>query len=226
VRGHIFRRCKVLVGQLPVDEQDRLNHWQKVYSERGEAGVSWFEGRPEVSLELIARVGGTAASSLVDIGGGAARLVDALLAAGWRSVAVLDVSSLALEAAKKRLGAMAGEVDWVVADVTAWRPVRSFDIWHDRAAFHFLVDPADRAAYVERLAMALKPGGHAIIATFGPDGPARCSGLPVVRYDPQTLVATLGPAFELVDSRRHVHATPFGTAQAFQFSVIRHGERV
>jgi trans-aconitate methyltransferase len=207
-----------------VNEQSRQSHWQKTYSDRGETGVSWFEQRPEVSLDLIARIGATAASSLIDIGGGASRLVDALLDAGWRSLAVLDISNAALDAARDRLGAMASQVDWIVADVTQWRPGRTYDIWHDRAAFHFLTDAADRAAYVERLTTAVKPGGHAIIATFAPDGPERCSGLPVMRYDSAMLAAAIGPAFRLVEERRHGHTTPWGSTQAFQFCALRRVE--
>ena len=188
-----------------MNEENRQSHWQKTYSDRGEAGVSWFEQRPEVSLDLIARIGATAASSLIDIGGGASRLVDALLDAGWRSLAVLDISNVALDAARQRLGGAASQVDWIVADVTRWRPGRTYDIWHDRAAFHFLTDAADRDAYVERLTTAVKPGGHAIIATFAPDGPERCSGLPVMRYD-------FGPAGRgarpVVPARRGTKAPP------------------
>lgn len=159
---------------------------------------------------------------MIDIGGGASRLVDALLGAGWRSITVLDLSSAALEAARQRLGKAADTVEWIRRRRYAvGRPARPFDIWHDRATLHFLTDPDDRAAYVERLAMALKPGGHAIIATFAPDGPERCSGLPVMRYDPATLAATLGPSFRLIEERRHTHTTPWGSTQAFQFSVLR-----
>ena len=207
-----------------MNEENRQSHWQKTYSDRGEAGVSWFEQRPEVSLDLIARIGATAASSLIDIGGGASRLVDALLDAGWRSLAVLDISNVALDAARQRLGGAASQVDWIVADVTRWRPGRTYDIWHDRAAFHFLTDAADRDAYVERLTTAVKPGGHAIIATFAPDGPERCSGLPVMRYNSALLAAALGPSFRLVEERRHRHTTPWGSTQAFQFSVLRRVE--
>jgi trans-aconitate methyltransferase len=166
-------------------------------------------------------IGATPSSSIIDIGGGASRLVDALVDAGWQSVAVLDVADVALAAAKARLGSAAGQVQWIVADVTQWAPDRTFDIWHDRAAFHFLVDPADRAAYVERLRSAVKPGGHAIIATFAPDGPERCSGLTVQRYDAASLAATVGAPFELVRARQHTHSTPWGSVQSFQYSLLR-----
>jgi trans-aconitate methyltransferase len=204
-----------------MDADERRRHWDKAYTEKGEAGVSWFEARPLVSLDLIAEAGGRPTSALIDIGGGASRLVDALVEAGWRSLAVLDISRVALDAARKRLGAAAGQVDWIAADITRWQPARTYDLWHDRAVFHFLTEAADRAAYVERLAAAVGPGGHAIIASFAPDGPERCSGLPVMRYDAAALAATIGPAFALAGERRSAHTTPWGSSQAFQFSLLR-----
>jgi SAM-dependent methyltransferase len=137
---------------------------------------------------------------------------------GFTRVAILDLSAKALEAAKQRLGRGGEAVAWIVADVTTWNPSDTFDLWHDRAAFHFLTDPADRDAYIACLKKAVRPGGHVIIATFAPDGPERCSGLPIVRYDPEALAETLGPTFELVGSRRHDHLTPGGNTQRFQFS--------
>jgi trans-aconitate methyltransferase len=207
-----------------VHDGDRQGHWDGAYSAKGEAGVSWFENRPTTSLELIEEIGGTPVSTIIDIGGGASRLVDVLIEIGWQSIAVLDVAGIGLAAARARLGTAAERVEWIVADVTKWRPSRSFDIWHDRAAFHFLVDPADRAAYVERLRTAVKPGGHAIIATFAPDGPERCSGLAVQRYDAESLAAVVGTPFELVRARRQTHSTPWGSTQSFQYSVLRRTE--
>ena len=148
-------------------------------------------------------------------------MVDNLVDRGFEDVTVLDLSEAALEAAKGRLGGLAARVHWIVADATVWEPLKAYDIWHDRAAFHFLTEDRDRAAYVARLERALKVGGYAIIATFALDGPERCSGLPVVRYDPVSLGQTLGRAFQLVDTRRHAHATPWGSDQSFQFSVFR-----
>jgi hypothetical protein len=140
---------------------------------------------------------------------------------------VLDLSGAALASARRRLesrlGAGAGRVNWIVADVTIWEPAKRYDIWHDRAAFHFLTEEADRAAYIARLERGLKIGGHAIIATFAPDGPEKCSGLPVARYDGASLGRTLGPAFKLIHTRRHAHATPWASRQAFQFSIFRRG---
>lgn len=204
-----------------MSSETRQTHWDNTYAAKGEAGVSWFQNWPGISLELIAAAGGTPRSAIVDIGGGASHLVDVLVDEGWRAVSVLDVSANAIGLDKARLGDAARHVDWIVADVTEWVPARTYDIWHDRAAFHFLTDPQDRAAYVERLLAALKPGGHAIIATFALDGPEKCSGLPVVRYDPAELARVLGSAFTLVAERRQVHSTPWFSAQAFQFSLLR-----
>jgi trans-aconitate methyltransferase len=197
-------------------------HWEKVYTSKHENEVSWFQENPAPSLELIAEAGASATSALIDVGGGASRLVDALLEKGFQDVTVLDLSEAALAAAKARLGSRAHRVQWVVADVTVWQPrAAAYDIWHDRAAFHFLTEECDRTAYVARLTTAVKPGGHAIIATFAPDGPERCSGLPVARYDAQSLGRAVGDAFELVESRRHQHRTPWGSEQRFQFNLFR-----
>jgi SAM-dependent methyltransferase len=204
-----------------MQSEGRQVHWEGVYTKKGENEVSWFQENPAPSLELIAQVGATSASAIIDIGGGASRLVDNLVERGFEDVTVLDLSEAALEAARARLGDRAAQVHWIVADATVWEPLRAYDIWHDRAAFHFLTEDRDRAAYVARLELALKVGGYAIIATFALDGPERCSGLPVVRYDPVSLGQTLGRAFQLVDARRHAHATPWGTEQLFQFSVFR-----
>ncbi|WP_439365332.1 class I SAM-dependent methyltransferase [Bradyrhizobium sp. DASA03005] len=197
---------------------DRSTHWDHVYATKGEAEVSWYQDSPATSLAMIRGAGSDRDAAIIDIGGGASRLVDALLQDGYRDVAVLDLSANALEAAKKRIGQAASTVDWIVADATTWRPARTYDVWHDRAAFHFLTDPRDRAAYVERLRSTIKPGGHVIIATFAPDGPEKCSGLPVQRHDSASLAAELGPDFELVETRSETHHTPWGSSQAFQFS--------
>jgi trans-aconitate methyltransferase len=201
--------------------EDRKSHWERVYATKAETEVSWFQADPAPSLEALARTGANRSSPIIDVGGGTSRLVDRLIHQGYEDVTVLDVSAAAIAAAKARLSGAARKVHWLVADVAEWAPKRRYDIWHDRAAFHFLVDPADQAAYVERLCDALRPGGHAIIATFAPDGPEKCSGLPVMRYDGQTLAAALGTAFALVETRRHDHVTPAGAVQRFQFSAFR-----
>jgi SAM-dependent methyltransferase len=214
-------RPRVAWSSHEMPDTTRQDHWNGVYTTKAENGVSWFQSSPDASLDLIGRFGGVAQPSLIDIGGGMSRLADALVEAGCRDLTVLDLSSVALDAARKRLGAAASDVEWIVADVTQWRPHRTYDVWHDRAAFHFLTQPADRAAYVAALHQAVRPGGHVIIATFAPDGPERCSGLPVERYDPQTLTKVIGPSFELVGERRQAHTTPSGGLQAFQFSALR-----
>jgi SAM-dependent methyltransferase len=201
--------------------EDRHDHWQKVYTSKGENEVSWFQESPAPSLELIERAGANPASDIIDIGGGASRLVDALIERGFSAVTALDLSEAALATAKARLGARAKRVQWVAGDVTIWEPRQSYDVWHDRAAFHFLTEARDRAAYLSRLKKCLKPGGHAIIATFALDGPERCSGLPVMRYDAASLAEMLGEEFTLVETRRHLHSTPWHSTQQFQFSIFR-----
>jgi len=195
-------------------------HWETVYSEKHERDVSWFQESPEPSLELIMRAGATPDSAIIDIGGGASRLVDALLACGFTHVSVLDLSEAALAKARARLGERASRVRWIAADVTTWQPDARYDVWHDRAALHFLMDPDAQRAYVERLKLVLQRGGHTIIATFALDGPEKCSGLPVTRHSAESIGALLGPEFALVDTRRHEHLTPWGTVQKFQFSTF------
>jgi SAM-dependent methyltransferase len=199
----------------------RKAHWENVYTTKGEKEVSWFQENPAPSLELIALAGLSADATIIDIGGGASRFVDALVERKIGQITVLDLSAAALDAAKERLGERGAGVEWVVADVTTWEPSQTYDLWHDRAAFHFLTDPADQSAYVDRLKKALKRGGCAIIGTFALDGPERCSGLPIVRYDAVSLSAMLGTDFNLIDARRHDHTTPWGAVQRFQFSLFR-----
>lgn len=198
---------------------DRQTHWQTIYTTKSETQLSWYEDTPALSLTLLAKAGLTPAMSVIDIGGGASRLVDALVASGQAHVAVLDLSAAALETAKARLSDVA-RVEWIVSDVTAWKPQRQYDLWHDRAAFHFLTAPADQQLYVGVLKDALKDGGKAVIGTFAPDGPEKCSGLAVARHDAESLQAVLGDAFRLVATRRHEHTTPWGSVQKFQFSTF------
>ena len=200
---------------------DRSSHWDSVYATKGEDEVSWFQDSPTISLDLIRAAAPDHGAAIIDVGGGASRLVDALLQDGYRSIAVLDLSANALDAARKRIGTAAATVDWIVADVTTWQPAKNYDVWHDRAAFHFLTDAGDRAAYVERLRSAIAPGGQIIIATFAPDGPEKCSGLPVQRHDSASLLAEFGPEFALIETRRETHHTPWDSTQAFQFSRFR-----
>jgi len=197
---------------------DRRQHWNGIYGSRREQDLSWFETCPETSLQMIRAAGLGPGTCIVDIGGGDSRLVDALVAAHVRCIAVLDVSGTALRRAQQRLGPAAAAVTWVESDVTADWSLPPMDIWHDRAVFHFLTASADRARYIWHMRHVLKPNGTAIIATFSLDGPETCSGLPVVRYSPGTLAAELGPGFERVESIAHDHRTPSGVAQPFQYS--------
>ncbi len=204
-----------------MSESDLQTHWDSAYRTKGERGVSWFEESPGISLDLIHAAGVKADASIIDIGGGTSRLVDALLDEGFEAVTVLDLSNEALARSKARLGARSDKVRWVVADVTTWEPAQTYDVWHDRATFHFLIEEKDRAAYAARVSKAVRPGGHVIIGTFALDGPERCSGLPVLRHDAASLGQMLGPSFELIESRNHAHRTPMGAVQRFQFSRFR-----
>jgi trans-aconitate methyltransferase len=199
---------------------DRQAHWQSTYTAKGERGVSWFQESAQPSLALIEEFAAPNAA-VIDIGGGSSRLADGLLDLGFRDVTILDLSSAALAQAKARIGSRAQRIRCIVANITTWEPTQAYDVWHDRATFHFLVAKAGQAAYLDRLTRALKPGGVAIIATFAPDGPKQCSGLPVMRYDDDTLSRTFGPSFRLLSARRHEHVTPSGATQTFQFCAFR-----
>lgn len=196
------------------------NRWEDVYQSKEEAETSWYEDRPRVSLDLIAVTGATIDAAIVDVGAGASRLVDCLLEQGFRRITVLDLSDTALARARARLSDDV-PVDWVVANVLDWQPSVHFDVWHDRAAFHFLTDAPDQDAYLRVMDQALVPGGHAIIGTFAPDGPEKCSGLPVARYDATLLAERLGPGYRLIQSLMHDHVTPWGSVQRFHFGLFR-----
>lgn len=196
-------------------------HWQTVYETKSLERLSWYQAAPEPSLAALDRLGAGPGPSLIDIGGGASTLADTLLALGWRDLAVLDIAGSALGAAKARLGDKAAHIEWIQADVTDWRPPRPFDIWHDRAAFHFLTGEEQRAGYRRALDAGTAPGSHVILATFAPDGPEMCSGLPVRRYDAAGVAAELGPGFAPVEDWRETHVTPWGADQNFQWAVFR-----
>lgn len=201
---------------------DTKAHWERVYTEKAPDEVSWFQPNADLSLQLIRNIGGPKTARIIDIGGGASTLVDGLLSEGFENLAVLDLSESALGAARQRLGARADDVDWIEADVTkAHFAPNSFDIWHDRAVFHFLTHEADRQAYIEQVLKTVRPGGHVIVATFAEDGPEQCSGLPVMRYSSGALHDTFGPVFDLVHHEREIHHTPFGTTQAFTYCYCR-----
>ena len=226
IKGGLRPSASDLQDRTAMSSIDRSRHWENVYATKGEKDVSWFEETPAISLSLIRSTGVTLRAAVVDIGGGASRLVDALVNDGFEIVTVLDISEKALAIAKARLGVLGAKVRWVVADVTKWVPSDTYDVWHDRAAFHFLTDPADRVAYAERVRQAVRSGGHVIIGTFAPDGPERCSGLQIVRHDAASLGQMLGLEFEFMEMRHHSHWTPAGGVQSFQFSrfqrAIRH----
>lgn len=195
----------------------RKQHWDDVFTVKGERDVSWFEALPAVSLRLMEAAGLGPETCVIDVGGGDSRLVDALVARGLDCLAVLDVSSVALNRAKTRLGNAAAAVTWIEADVASDWSLKPMDIWHDRAVFHFLTAPEDRARYSEHLRQTLKVAGAAIIATFALDGPETCSGLPVVRYSADTLSRELGRDLQLVETVPYEHRTPRGTSQSFQY---------
>lgn len=199
-------------------------HWDGVYGARPEDELTWFEATPALSLELV-REHLHPGDPFIDIGAGASRLVDALLEEGFGPVTVLDLSGAALAVSRQRLGARGDDVAWIEADITTWEPDRPYVIWHDRAVFHFLTEAEDRAGYARALSGALRAGGIAIVATFADDGPEMCSGLPVVRYAPEALAQELDRLlpgqFDMVEARRHLHVTPKGSRQSFQYSVFR-----
>lgn len=202
---------------------DRRSHWENVYRTKQATEVSWFEAEPATSLALIQSVA-PGGGRIIDVGGGASLLVDRLVAAGNWNVTVLDISGTALELAKARLGEKGQLVHWIQGDVTEVQQLGNYDIWHDRAVFHFLTEPADQMRYLALLRSALQPGGHVVLGMFGLQGPAKCSGLDVCRYDAQSLVATLGADFRLVHERDYSHVTPAGKHQQFTFGVFRKSE--
>lgn len=197
-------------------------HWESVYQSKATHEVSWYRPHLDVSLRLIEAAAPDRASAIIDVGGGEATLVDDLVRRGYRDVTVLDVSQVAIDVAKRRLGAAAASVNWITGDITQIELATArYDLWHDRAVFHFLTDAEDRAAYVRQVARAVKPGGHVIVATFGPEGPEKCSGLDVVRYDPASLHGQFGAKFLLLDSVTELHETPWGTPQQFMYCFCR-----
>jgi SAM-dependent methyltransferase len=194
---------------------EAVRHWEAVYAAKGDGELSWHQGVPEVSLALIAASGVGERAAILDVGGGQGVLAAHLLARGYRDVSVLDLSGAALSRARARLGERAAEVTWIEADVTHFRPERRYDLWHDRATFHFLTDMGARAAYARALLAGLRPGGQLVLGAFAVGGPERCSGLPVRQYDAARLMGELGPAFTLLETRQETHLTPAGKPQAF-----------
>lgn len=200
---------------------DRRQHWETVYRTKSTDQVSWFQPRAASSLRLIENCAGQDAH-VIDVGGGASVLVDDLLDAGYRNLTVLDLAESALAVSRARLGARAEAVQWIAADITrADLPAACYDVWHDRAVFHFLTDPADRARYIEQVLKSVKPGGYVIVAAFGPGGPLQCSGLDVVRYAPDALHAQFGAPFHLLGHETEIHRTPAGGEQEFVYCYCR-----
>jgi 2-polyprenyl-3-methyl-5-hydroxy-6-metoxy-1,4-benzoquinol methylase len=201
---------------------DAKTHWEKVYTTKEPEAVSWYRAHLETSLALIERAAHSRSASIIDIGAGESTLVDDLLARGYENITILDVSQTALNVTKKRLGLLAEQVKWIVADITqAQLESFAYDVWHDRAVFHFLTSIEQRAAYVRNVAKAVKPGGHVIVSTFGPEGPTKCSGLEVMRYSAESLHGEFGPRFRLVESSKELHHTPFGKTQQFLYCYCR-----
>jgi 2-polyprenyl-3-methyl-5-hydroxy-6-metoxy-1,4-benzoquinol methylase len=201
---------------------DAKAHWEHIYATKAPTQVSWYQRHPDCSLRLIQDSGIQPTDPIIDVGGGASTLVDDLLSAGFQSLTVLDISAMALQVARQRLGARADAVAWIEADITqAALPHHGYALWHDRAVFHFLTHLADRQRYIDTLHHAIRPGGHVIMATFAPDGPQQCSGLDVQRYGPESLHRQFGQGFELIDSVRETHNTPWGTEQKFLYCYCR-----
>jgi SAM-dependent methyltransferase len=205
----------------PLTSSDRATHWNTVYDTKGEDGVSWYQATPTVTLELLDTLRVDRTASIIDLGGGASVVVDHLLTREFSDVSVLDVSKVALDNTRARLGEAGERVHWLHRDIFDWTPERRYDLWHDRAVFHFLIEEDEREAYVRVLRSGIAPGGRVIVATFDAHGPTHCSGLPVVRYGAKDLAEIFAPHFDLVDTRSEEHLTPAGLVQPFTWVALR-----
>jgi len=208
-----------------IKNPERKGHWESVYRQKSADQTSWHQDVPQLSLAMIARAKLEPSSPILDIGGGASLLVDYLLEQGYSDLTILDISAAALEQAKARLGNRAGVPCWVQAEVTRFSPVRQYGLWHDRAAFHFLTDPEERQSYVNVLTRSLASQGQAIIATFSPQGPEKCSGLDIVQYDASRISEVLGPAYVLLEQQEELHVTPSGGEQWFNYFRFQKNEQ-
>jgi 2-polyprenyl-3-methyl-5-hydroxy-6-metoxy-1,4-benzoquinol methylase len=202
---------------------DRKKHWENTYTARRSEELSWYQERPEISLEMIQHSGISLDDPIIDVGGGASILADCLLKEGFSDITVLDVSATALRRGRRRLGADASRITWIEQDITRFAAERAYALWHDRAMFHFLTREQDRKAYAQSLRMALRPAGQALISTFALGGPVKCSGLDIVQYDAESLLKELGPDFSLVEQREENHRTPAGHSQHFGYFRLRFG---
>jgi len=201
---------------------DTKTHWEKVYSTKAPDAVSWYRTHLETSLALIERAVDARSASIIDVGGGESTLVDDLLLRGYQNITIFDVSQTAIDLTKSRLGLAAEQVRWLVADITEIElEPRAYNLWHDRAVFHFLTAPEQRTAYIRQVARSVRPGGHVIVSTFGPEGPTKCSGLEVMRYDAESLHREFGIRFRLIESSQELHQTPFGATQQFLYCYCR-----
>lgn len=201
--------------------RERREHWERVYDERGPAGVSWYEPSPRMSLAMIDALGVGPSAAVLDVGGGASPLAGALVERGFTDVTVLDVAAAALAAARAALGAAGAAVEWVRADVLEWAADRTYGLWHDRAVFHFLTEPGARDRYAAAARAAVPSGGHVVVGAFAEDGPSSCSGLPVTRHGATSIARALGEGFAPVDARRADHVTPRGAIQPFTWVALR-----
>jgi SAM-dependent methyltransferase len=212
--------------RLPEGKVDQKSHWERVYRATGPDQLSWFQPEARLSLELIQQAAPARDSAIIDVGAGASTLVDGLVTAGYGTITALDLSAAALAQAQRRLSDAGRAVVWRHADIlTIELPIAAFDVWHDRAVFHFLTDAADRVRYVAQVRRAVKPGGFVLVATFAEDGPTRCSGLAVARYSPEALHGEFGDDFQFVESRREEHSTPWGAPQIFTYCLCRYEPR-
>ncbi len=201
---------------------DNKAHWEKVYGTKAPESVSWYTPHLETSLNLIQKAASSKASAIIDIGGGEATLVDDLLSKGYTNISVLDISQKAIDVARERIAELADKVHWYCADITtATLPQNYFDVWHDRAVFHFLTEESQRVKYIEQVMRSVKHGGYVIMSTFGLEGPEKCSGLDVVRYDAENLHGQFGKKFKLINSSTEIHNTPMGTTQQFLYCFCR-----
>lgn len=203
---------------------NRKKHWENVYGSQSYDEVSWYQRNPTLSLQLIDSSGIKHSDKIIDVGGGASILVDNLIKGGYKDITVIDISETAIERVKKRLGENQKKVKWITADITDFNPEYKYDLWHDRAVFHFLTAHNDRKKYINSMGKALKPGAHLIISTFSLNGPLKCSGLNVERYDDIKMIYELGVSFEFVKSVNEMHVTPEGKAQNFSYFYFKRAQ--